>query len=153
MPDCDLCDIRSDDYEWSSNYRLPHWDKKKVAGMLSGNWEIPVFADLCAVLEGERSLEERFYEQANKWQTETGHFSSPSQRIMHPSYQAILGMGREHKLDIIRLLIRDLQQNRRAWFWALSYLAQDNPINPEDAGKIDKMIFAWVKWGKTKGIL
>jgi hypothetical protein len=99
------------------------------------------------------SLEERFREQAEKWQQETEHLSSPTQRIMHPSYQAILGMGQERKQDVIRLLIRDLRQNRRAWFWALSYLAEDNPISPKDAGKMDKMIRAWVEWGKAKGIL
>lgn len=73
--------------------------------------------------------------------------------MMHPSYQAILGMGQEHKEKVIRLLILDMQQHRRAWFWALSFLTRDNPINRADAGKMDKMISAWVKWGERKGIL
>lgn len=98
-------------------------------------------------------LEERFRLQADKWDRETRHLSSTTQRIMHPSYQAILGMGQEHREEMIRLLILDMQQQRRAWFWALSYLTQDNPINPADAGKMDKMIKAWVKWGERKGIL
>src|SRR5207249_10087554 len=45
----------------------------------------------------EAQLEKRFREQADKWERETQHLSSPTQRIMHPSYQAILGMGQEHK--------------------------------------------------------
>lgn len=98
-------------------------------------------------------LEQRFREQAEKWARETQHLSSPSQRATHPSYQAILGMGREHRDEVLRLLLRDLQENRRAWFWALSYLAEDNPIHPKDAGRMDKMVGAWVKWGKTKGLL
>ena len=108
-----------------------------------------VIASALATVEGGRSLEERFREQADKWERETRHVSSPTQKIMHPSYQAILGMGRE----VVPLLLRDLLQNRREWFWALSYITQANPINREDAGKMDKMIAAWVKWGKERGLL
>jgi hypothetical protein len=94
-------------------------------------------------------IEERFREQANKWKRETGHLSSPTQKIMHPSYQAILGMGRE----VLPLLLRDLSQNRTDWFWALSYITQENPIRREDAGKMDKMLAAWIDWGRTRGLL
>lgn len=69
--------------------------------------------------------------------------------MMHPSYQAILGMG----WKVVPFLLRDLQQNRRAWFGALSYLTRANPIKPKDAGKMDKMIEAWVQWGRDKGLL
>jgi hypothetical protein len=94
-------------------------------------------------------LEKRFYEQAEKWQRETKHLSSPTQKIMHPSYQAVLGMGK----DVVPLMLHDMAQNRTEWFWALSYIMQENPIKREDAGKMDKMIAAWVGWGKTKGLL
>src|SRR5258708_908476 len=97
--------------------------------------------------EVDQSLEERFWEQAEKWDRETAHLSSPLQRMMHPSYQAILGMGAEHKGDVIRLLLRDLQQNQRDWFLALSYLTEANPIEPKDAGKTDKLISSWLRWG------
>lgn len=97
----------------------------------------------------ELTLKERFLVQAKKLRRETQHFSSPGQRMMHPSYQAILGMGNEHPREIIRLMIEDMQQHRTPWFWALSYLAQDNPISQSDAGKTDKMIKAWVDWEKA----
>ena len=97
----------------------------------------------------ENTLEDQFKEQAEKWQRETEHLSSPTQRVMHPSYQAILGMGNK----VVPILLRDLQQNRRPWFWALSYLTQENPINPKDSGRIDQMIEAWVRWGKEKDML
>jgi hypothetical protein len=110
-----------------------------------------VAGELC--VPTERTLEERFREQSDKWAQETQHLSSPIQRMAHPSYQAIMGMAQENKQEVIRLLILDLQERRRAWFWALSYLAQTNPISPKDAGKMDKMIEAWVKWGKTEGVI
>lgn len=118
-------------------------------------WSLPVEAKetKVLVLESEQSLEERFREQAEKWARETEHLSSPTQMMLHPSYQAILGMAREDEQEVIRLMLRDLRDNRREWFWALSYLTQDNPINPRDAGKMDKMIDAWVKWGKGRRLL
>jgi hypothetical protein len=70
--------------------------------------------------------------------------------MLHPSYKAILGMGQEHKEELIDLLIQDMKDKRRQWFWALSYLAQVNPIKPEDAGRIDRMINAWVRWGEKR---
>jgi hypothetical protein len=101
--------------------------------------------ELC--IPTESALAERFQEQAEKWARETAHLSSPTQMMAHPSYQAILGMASEDKRKIIRLMILDLKQNRNEWFWALSYLTQDNPIKQSDAGKMEKMISAWVNWG------
>lgn len=101
----------------------------------------------------EDSLEQRFLEQADKWARETAHLSSPTQKMMHPSYQAILGMASENEEEIIRLMLRDLRDSRRMWFWALSYLTKENPIQQADAGKLDKMIRAWVEWGKRRGKL
>lgn len=100
-----------------------------------------------------KTFENQFYEQANKWARETAHLSSPTQRMMHPSYQAILGMARDDEETVIRLMLQDLRDNRRLWFWALSYLTKENPIKDADAGKLDKMIKAWVDWGKQRGKL
>jgi hypothetical protein len=99
------------------------------------------------------TLEQRFHEQSDKWRQETEHLSSPAQIMMHPSYQAILGMAKGREQEMIRLMLHDLRENRTPWFWALSYLTQQNPIERSAAGKLDKMIKAWIDWGKTKGIL
>jgi hypothetical protein len=101
-------------------------------------------------VSAEPTLKHRFLDLAQQWEDETGHLSSPSQKMLHPSYKAILGMGQEHKEEVIDLLIDDMRENRRQWFWALSYLAQANPIRPEDAGRIDRMINAWVQWGEKR---
>lgn len=100
--------------------------------------------------EADRTLEKRFQQQADKWQQETQHLSSPSQRMMHPSYQAIMGMANDNRDEIVDLLLRDMQQNRREWFWALSYLTHENPIERKNAGRLDKMIEAWVRWGQQR---
>jgi hypothetical protein len=121
-------------------------------------WQMP---DVCgekvaaaqaatAVVADTRTLEERFTEQAEKWDRETAHLSAPAQRFAHPSYLAILGMANDNRDEVIDLLLRDMQKNRREWFWALSYLTHENPIDRKDAGRLDKMIQAWVRWGQTQ---
>jgi hypothetical protein len=104
-------------------------------------------------IAAQGSLEDRFRKQAEKWQRETQHLSSPLQKMMHPSYQAILGMGADHRREIVSLMLRDLQQNRGDWFLALSYLTYANPTNPRDAGKTDRLASEWIKWGKDQGLL
>lgn len=80
------------------------------------------------------------------------HMSSPMQRMEHQSFQAILGLARDNKDEVVRLLIRDMAENNREWFWALSYLTGENPINRKDAGKLDKMIASWQKWAKDRDL-
>jgi hypothetical protein len=95
------------------------------------------------------SLRERFTEQADKWERETGHLSSPAKRSTHPSYQAILGMGE----PVIPLLLADLKSTHRPWFGALSFLTKDNPVKREDLGRVDRMVAAWIEWGKSRGLI
>jgi hypothetical protein len=110
------------------------------------------------VLANERAadLERRLRLQSNKWEQETAHLSSPLQRMTHPSYQAILGMGTESaesKRATIHFLLMDLKNNQRDWFQALSFLTQQNPIDVKDYGKTSKMVASWVKWGEKQGLL
>jgi hypothetical protein len=123
------------------------WDKpERLNSILAAMWDYSACVDNEAV-----SLADRFRQQAEKWESETRHFSSPSQLMNHQSYTAVLGMAKTHPKEIISLMLDDLQTTRRPWFWALSYLAQDNPVPATDAGKKDKMIEAWVAWGRKKG--
>jgi hypothetical protein len=94
-------------------------------------------------------LEQKFQELAAIWERETSHVSSLTKKVMHPSYQTIMGMGP----NVVPLLIRDMQQNRRDWFWALHHLTQANPVSSDHSGKLDKMIAAWVNWGKERNLL
>jgi hypothetical protein len=107
-------------------------------------------------LEKSLTLEQRFCEEAEKWGKETAHMSSPLQKMMHHSYQAILGMSAEsskNKRDVVRFMLRDLKDNHREWSLALSYLTQHNPIDPRDYGRTDKVNAAWIRWGEDEGLL
>jgi hypothetical protein len=128
---------------WDDVCSWKTWRDRKMAQALAVALAEPTNAT------EESSLEEIFKEHADRWQRETAHLSSPSQIMLHPSYQAVLGMGDR----IVPILLRDLQQNRRPWFWALSYITKANPLTRSDAGRMDKMIEAWVKWGKQNSLL
>jgi hypothetical protein len=99
-----------------------------------------------AAVEAE-ALEHKFLEQASIWDRETAHLSSTPKMILHDSYQKIMAMGP----DVVPHLLRDLERNRRSWFWALRHLTGTNPVPPQDQGDLDKMIEAWVSWGKREG--
>lgn len=94
-----------------------------------------------------RTLQQRFQEEAEKWDRETTYLSSTPKMILHESYQKIIAMGP----NVVPHLLRDLQQNRRSWFWALRHLTDANPVPPEDQGNLDKMIAAWLAWGRREG--
>ncbi len=137
----------------------PSWAKAARSERAQGRQaELALAAALASIRQARAraplpSVSDRFKEQADKWGRETQHLSSPAQIMMHPSYQAILGMAQDNETEIIRLMLHDLVENRRPWFWALSYLTRENPIKASDAGKLDKMIKSWADWGRQKGVL
>jgi len=97
----------------------------------------------------EAALEQQFQTLADKWRAETGHLSSTTKIVLHPTYQRIIGLGP----IAIGAILRDLRQTYDHWFWALSAITGENPIKPEDAGDIEKMVEVWVKWGQGKGYI
>lgn len=117
----------------------------EVSGWFVADWMLPKHVVIPA-MPPSSSLEERFREQADKWDRETAYLSSTPKMILHDSYQKIMAMGP----DVVPFLLRDLQQYRRSWFWALRHLTNANPVPPEDQGNLDKMIAAWVAWGRRE---
>lgn len=94
-------------------------------------------------------LEERFRTLATTWHAETDHLSSTTERVLHPSYQQIIGLGP----SAVPFLLRDLAETRSHWFWALRAITGEDPVNQDDAGNIRKMTEAWLEWGRRKGYL
>jgi hypothetical protein len=138
------------DAEWRTSESWDTDEKSSIEEPLRQHLEFVKWLD---VFRADDDLAKRFHKEAEKWARETEHLSSPAQMMAHPSYQAILGMAAEDKREVIRLMIQDLKQNRNEWFWALSYLTQENPIKHSDAGKMDKMVSAWVNWGLEHNLI
>jgi len=120
-------------------------------------WQLP---DVCqrveplAVLQAkavslQQAVEARFLELADQWDRETSFLSSTPKKVLHESYQSIMAMGP----DVVPYLLRDLERNRRSWFWALRHLTRVNPVPQQDQGNLDKMIAAWVEWGRNERLI
>lgn len=92
-------------------------------------------------------LEKEFQRHARKWATETAFVSSVTDLVMHPSYQRIMAMGPQ----VLPLILRDLQEQPKHWFWALSAIAGEDVAKAADT--FDGAVNAWLAWGKRKGYI
>jgi len=88
-----------------------------------------------------------FLQLAEQWKTETGQMSLMSDIVLHPAYQQIIGMGTE----VIPLIFEELKREPDYWFNALGAITGDNPVKPEDRGRLQEMTWAWLDWGKQHG--
>jgi hypothetical protein len=94
--------------------------------------------------------EQRFRNLASAWKAETKFLSNITNKVMHPAYQKIIGMGESS----VPLILEDLADNGpNDWFWALTAITDENPITKEIAGNMAAMTEAWLQWGKKAGYL
>jgi len=93
------------------------------------------------------TVEARFRRLAAGWEKATAHLSSMSASSNHPAYQEIIRLGPE----VVPYLLRDLEDNENHWFVALGAITGVNPIPPDAAGNVSKMIDAWLQWARNQG--
>lgn len=91
----------------------------------------------------------RFDTYAEEWTAQTSHLSVLGRRLMHPSYQKIIGLGR----DALPLILSRLLSRPDHWFWALRSISGEDPVRPEDVGTFDAMRDAWIRWGRKRGLV
>ncbi|CAN5126465.1 hypothetical protein BH20ACI1_BH20ACI1_27790 [soil metagenome] len=89
-------------------------------------------------------IEKEFNVLAEQWYLETLHSSGYLDKVLHPAYQRIIGLGK----DVIPLILRELQDAPTDWFWALRALTGEDPTTAAQSGKKTEMAKAWLKWGK-----
>jgi len=88
-----------------------------------------------------------FYALAAQWESEVAGLSLTAQMSEHPAYQEIINMGTK----IVPLLLSELENNPLYWLSALSAITGENPIKPEQRGRVKQMASAWIEWGKNQG--
>jgi hypothetical protein len=91
---------------------------------------------------------QRFRELVRRWKEATLLLSSVTDMAMHPTYQQIIGMGRE----ALPLLIEELRQEPDHWFWALQAITGVNPVPASDRGDVTRMTQAWLAWAEQQGL-
>ena len=90
---------------------------------------------------------DKFYALATEWQSEVAGISSTAQMSLHPAYQEIISMGTK----IVPLLLSELKKNPLYWLAALSAITGENPVKPEQRGRVKQMASAWIEWGRNQG--
>jgi hypothetical protein len=95
------------------------------------------------------SVQNNFRFLAENWYLETLHSSGYLDKILHPAYQRIIGLGK----DVIPFIVRELQDEPSEWFWALRALTGEDPTTKEMAGNREKLAEAWLNWGKENGYI
>src|SRR6266849_701211 len=66
----------------------------------------------------DHELEQEFTSLAQQWRRETRHVSSIHERSMNRAYQKIIALGQ----DVVPLILRDLEDTRDHWLWALDII-------------------------------
>jgi len=97
----------------------------------------------------DNQLETTFRSLADCWRRETAVLSSITAKAMHPAYQQIIGMGP----SAVPLILRELRRRLDHWFWALKAITGEEPVPPEDAGDMERMREAWLRFGEQRRYL
>lgn len=88
-----------------------------------------------------------FLEAAEQWKRDTKLTSSVTEIVANPHHMRIVGLGKE----ALPLIFNDLKESGGQWFVALSSITGENPIEPEDAGRMKRMTESWLAWGREHG--
>ena len=87
-----------------------------------------------------------FEKLATQWYKDTLRLSGYFDKILHPAYQQIIGLGE----SVIPLILGELQDFPAEWFWALQSISRENPAaSLEDVSSSD-IAKVWIEWGKNK---
>jgi hypothetical protein len=95
----------------------------------------------------ESRLEDRFRGLVRQWKEATQFTSSSTEMVMHPAYQQIIRMGP----SALPLLVTELRRQPDHWFTALKSISGQDPVPPEDRGKVHRMREAWLAWAEKPG--
>jgi hypothetical protein len=95
---------------------------------------------------GAAEIETRFHRLKAQWRADTLVLSDPNKIMGHPAMRAIIAMGE----SVVPIILRDLRDEPSLLVWALPKIVG---TNPPFQGNNDKMIEAWLQWGREKGLL
>ena len=97
----------------------------------------------------QASDRDRFQRLRAQWKEQSRFLSNTAQMSMLGPYQRIIGMG----TAAVPLILEELRREPDHWFWALESITEENPVPPEDAGRVKAMTAAWIRWGTERGFL
>lgn len=97
--------------------------------------------------EEHARLARTFRELLESWRRETWFLSHIQQRVLHPAYQRIIGMG----WAAVPFILRELEQRPDHLLWALQAITGEDPA--QHTHDLTSGVAAWVQWGRDRGLL
>ena len=94
-------------------------------------------------------LREQFEALAADWKERSGYLSDARRMAMLEPYQRIIGLGR----PAVPLILEELQREPNFWFWALEAITGEDPVPPDANGVVDRMVEAWLEWGRRNRLI
>lgn len=89
------------------------------------------------------NLQPEFAKLVEAWKKATHHYSFLRQKIVHPAYLRIVGMGEK----AIPLILAELKERPSAgWFPALEAISGNDAA--QTAKSIDEAVQSWLAWGR-----
>lgn len=85
-----------------------------------------------------------FHQLADQWLRERQQGVDVATMIQHTAYQAIIDMGD----DAVPFLLQRLQDKPDHWFPALNAITGQQPVRPENRGRLQAMAQDWLRWGR-----
>ncbi len=89
----------------------------------------------------------KFNTLKTEWENSTAPLSSITEIVLHPAYRQIIGMG----AVVIPFILAELKLKPAHWFWALKAVTGEDPVLPEQRGRMNEMTEAWLRWGRKQG--
>lgn len=100
-----------------------------------------------ASLQEQAQLARTFQDLLETWRRETWFLTFIQQRMLHPAYQRMIGMG----WGAVPLILRELEQRPDHLLWALQAITGEDP--GRHTHDIQAGIAAWLEWGRERGLL
>ena len=103
---------------------------------------------LKAKVEAETRIKSEFENLVKDWKKATVHYSFIRQKIVHPAYLRIVGMGEK----AIPFILEELRESPSAsWFPALEAISGN--IAAPEAKTVGEAVQSWLSWGKQQSHL
>ena len=110
------------------------------------DWSDGTELDVQKSSNGTSGLESQFHRLKAQWRADTFVLSDPNKIMGHPAMRSIIAMGE----DVVPIILRDLRDDPSLLVWALPKIVG---MNPPFQGNNDRMIEAWLQWGREKGLI
>ena len=111
------------------------------------NQEFDILASYSVTRSFRLPPEMEFWRLAMEWKRDTYWDSSVTQKILHPNYQQIIGMGPAAVVWILKAL----RIEPDFWFDALTAITGEQPVSVANAGDMQAMADDWLAWGRRNG--